>query len=207
MDKDWIRQADVSRRRYAPLTWIPLYLNRERGTGNYGELGYVKDTEAVRTAAIYLDKRAELSGLGFVDLPYSHAPSTWNGYTPYDVRRSEEGGEQGVYLALNQSLGGDSPSVWSLNQDFVFALNLSREGDVWIRPSEGFVEVAKIERSGDGDVEAILVRPEYLKDYLAARSMALMIGSYRERSWIVPDLSGLPYAEDDDDEAKDEFGH
>lgn len=122
------------------------------------------------------------------------------------MRRSEEGGEQGVYLALNQSLDGDSPSVWGLNQDFVFALNLSREGDIWIRPSEGFVEVAKIERSGDGDVESILVRPEYLKDYLAARSMALMIGSYRERRWVVPDLSGLPFAEDDDDEAKDEFG-
>lgn len=206
MDKDWIKQADVRRRRYAPLTWIPLYLNRERGTGDYGELGYIKDIEAVRTAAIYLDKRAELDGLGFVDLPHSHAPSTWNGYTPYDVRRSEEGEEQGVYLALNQSLDGDGPSVWSLNQDFVFALNLSREGDIWIRPSEGFVEVAKIERSGDGDVEAILVRPEYLKDYLAARSMTFMIGSYRERRWVVPDLSGLPFAEDDDDEAKDEFG-
>lgn len=206
MNKDWIKQTDVRRRRYAPLTWIPLYLSREGGTGEYGEAGYVKDIEAVRTAAIKLDRRAELDGMGFVDLPYTHGPSTWNGYTPYDVRRSRDGEEQGIYLALRQSFDGDSPSVWSLNQDFVFALNLSREGDVWVRPSEGFVEVAKIERAADGDVEAILVRPEYLKDYLAARSMALMIGSYRERRWVVPTLSGLPYAENEDDEAIDEFG-
>lgn len=206
MDKDWIKQVDVRRRRYAPLTWIPLYLNRERQTGEYGELGHVKDVEAVRTAAIHLDKRADLKGLGFVDLPYTHGPSTWQGYTPYDIRKSSEGEEQGVYLALNQSFDGDRPTVWSLNQDFVFALDLAQEGDVWVRPSEGFAEVAKIERSENGDVEAILVRPEYLKDYLAARSMALMIGSYRERRWIVSDLSGLPYEEDDDDETTDEFG-
>jgi hypothetical protein len=206
MDKDWIKQADVRRRRYAPLTWIPLYLNRETQKGEYGEIGYVKDDEAVRTAAIFLDKKAELEGLGFVDLPYVHGPSTWNGYTSCDTRLSREGEVQGVYLALNQSFDGDSRSVWSLNQDFVFALDLAREGDVWVRPSEGFVEVAKIERRANGDVEAILVRPEYLKDYLAARSMALMIGSYRERSWIVPNLSSLPYNEDDDEETTDEFG-
>jgi hypothetical protein len=206
MDKDWIKQADVRRRRYAPLTWIPLYLNRETQKGEYGEIGYVKDDEAVRTAAIHLDKRAELGGLGFVDLAYVHGPSTWNGYTPCDARLSREGEVQGVYLALKQSFDGDSPSVWSLNQDFVFALDLARKDDVWVRPSEGFVEVAKIERRANGDVESILVRPEYLKDYLAARSMALMIGSYRERRWIVPDLSSLPYNEDDDEEATDEFG-
>lgn len=206
MDKDWIKQVDVRRRRYASLTWIPLYLNRERATGVYGELGHVKDDEAVRTVAIHLDKRGELEGLGFVDLPYTHGPSTWKGYTAYDIRRSDEGEEQGVYLALQQSFDGDRPGLWSLNQDFVFALNLAQEGDVWVRPSEGFAEVAKIERSENGDVEAILVRPEYLKDYLAARSMALMIGSYRERRWIVSDLSELPYEEDNDEETTDEFG-
>lgn len=206
MDKDWIKQVDVRRRRYAPLTWIPLYLNREKQTGEYGELGHLKDVEAVRTVAIHLDKRADLEGLGFVDLPYTHGPSTWEGYTPCDIRKSSEGEEQGVYLALHQSFDGDRPTVWSLNQDFVFALDLAQEGDVWVRPSEGFAEVAKIERTENGAVEAILVRPEYLKDYLAARSMTLMIGSYRERRWIVSDLSGLPYEEDDDDETTDEFG-
>ncbi len=206
MNKDWIKQADVRRRRYAPLTWIPLYLNRETQTGEYGQLGYVKDDEAVRTAAIHIEKRAELDGLGFVDLPYTHGPSTWNGYTPCDVRRSQDGGVLGVYLAIHQSFDGDSQSVWSLNQDFVFALELAREGDIWVRPSEGFVEVAKIERSANGDVEAILVRPEYLRDYLAARSMALMIGSYRERRWVVSDLSSLPFDEGDGGEEVDEFG-
>lgn len=206
MDANWIKQVDVGRRRYAPLTWIPLYLNKETGSGEYGELGCLKDIEAVRTAAIHLDKRTELEALGFVDLPYTHGPSAWEGYTSCDIRRSSEGEEQGVYLALHQSFAEDCPSVWSLNQDFVFALGLAREGDVWIRPSEGFVEVAKIERGKDDDIEAILVRPEYLRDYLAARSMALIIGSYRERRWVVSDLSGLPFKEDEDDETTNDFG-
>lgn len=206
MNKDWIEQADVRRRRYSPLTWIPLYLNREVGAGEYGHEGYHKDIEAVRTVAVHLQSRAKLDGVGFTDLPHQHSPNTWVGYAPCDAYFSDDENEVGIHIALNQSFDGDHSPLMTLNQDFVFALRLVREGDVWIRPAEGYVEVAKIERDADGDVEALLVRPEYLKDYLAARSMALLIGSYRERRWIVPDLESLPYEEDQDQDATDEFG-
>lgn len=206
MNKDWIEQSDVRRRQYAALTWIPLYLSKDTGSGDYGHSGHYKDIEAVRTVAVHLDRRAEVGTKGFTDLAHTHRPSTWEGYTPCDIWRSNDGEELGVHLALNQSFDGDSPMVTDLNQDFVFALELVREGDLWVRPSEGFVEVAKIERASGGEVRALLVRPDHLKDYLAARSMALMIGSYRERRWIVPDLSALPYEEDHDAESSDQFG-
>ncbi len=206
MNNKWIEQSDVWRRRYEALTWVPLYLNRESGAGSYGELGHFKDIEAVRTVAVYSDRKAELEGLGFVDLPHHHGPSTWQGYTPTDIRRSNDGADIGVYLVLNQSFDGDAPSLMTLSQDFVFALDLAREGDVWVRPAEGYVDVVKFVRQTDGEVDAVLVRPEYLKDYLAARSMSLFIGSYRERRWIVPELSSVGYREDQDDERVDEFG-
>ena len=206
MNKDWIEQADVWRRRYAPLTWIPLYLSRDRGEGQYGYEGYFTDIEAVRTVAVYEEHRAELDGVGFVDLPHCHGPNTWRGYSACDVYLSRDGKDVGAHIALHQSFDGDHPSLLSLNQDFVFALQLIREGDVWVRPGEGYAEVAKIERRADGVAEALLVRPEFLKDYLAARSMSLFIGSYRERRWIVPSLSSLPYKEDHDHDEVDQFG-
>ncbi len=206
MNKNWIEQSDVRRRLYAPLTWVPLYLNRETAAGGRNQIGHYKDVEAVRTVAIHTEKKAELEGVGFVDLPYQHGPSTWNGYTPADVRRSNSGEEVGVYLFLNQSFDGDAPSLMTLNQDFVFALDLLKEGDVWVRPSEGYIDVAKFERDDNGEINALLVRPEHLRDYLAARSMSLLVGSYRERRWIVSDISELEYAEDQDDEITDAFG-
>ena len=94
----------------------------------------------------------------------------------------------------------------TLNQDFVFALDLLKEGDAWVRPSEGYIDVAKFERDVHGKINALLVRPEHLRDYLAARSMSLLIGSYRERRWIVSDVSQLGYAEDQNNEITDAFG-
>ena len=206
MNKNWIEQSDVWRRLYAPLTWVPLYLNRETDAGGRNQIGQYKDIEAVRTVAIYTEKKAELDGVGFVDLPHHHGPSTWIGYTPTDVRRSNSEGDLGIYLFLNQSFDGEAPSFMTLNQDFVFALGLAKEGDAWVRPSEGYIDVAKFERDVDGEVNALLVRPEYLRDYLAARSMSLLIGSYRERRWVVSDVSQLGYAEDQNDEVVDAFG-
>jgi hypothetical protein len=206
MNKNWIEQSDVRQRLYAPLTWIPLYLSRETAVGERNQVGHYKDVEAVRTVAIYTDKKSDLDGVGFVDLPYHHGPSTWKSYTPTDVRRSNEGEEIGVYLYLNQSFDGNAPSLKTLNQDFVFALDLLKEGDLWVRPSEGYIDVAKFERDADGEINALLVRPEHLRDYLAARSMSLFIGSYRERRWIVSDVSQLGYAEDQDDEKTDAYG-
>lgn len=206
MNRAWIEQQDVHRRRYAALTWTPLFLSRDAAHGDYGTVGHYKDIEAVRTVAVHLDKRQNLQGVGFTDLPHNHSSSTWDGYTPCDVRKAADGSAEGVYLALNQSFDGDSPSNLELNQDFVFALKLKREGDVWVRPSEGFTEVVKIERDATGLASAMLVRPEYLKDYLAARSMALLVASYRERRWVVSDLSGLPYRDGYDEEETDDFG-
>jgi hypothetical protein len=92
---------------------------------------------------------------------------------------------------LDQHFGGLEPSVWYLNQDLVFALHLLREGDVWVCPAEGYIEVARLTRDVEGHETSLLIRSEFLKDYLTARSMALRLFCYRSRQAILEDCSQI----------------
>ncbi len=68
-----------------------------------------------------------------------------------------------------------------LNQDLAFALNLLREGDAWLSPQDGYTEVAQLRKNPLGKPTGLYIRPDYLKDYLAARKMALRILQFRQR--------------------------
>ena len=79
--------------------------------------------------------------------------------------------------------------MWHLHQDLVIALGLKREGDIWLCPDEGYIDVAHLKRREDGSAYLLEIRAEHLKDYLCARNMALYITSYRNRKIIVDDSS------------------
>lgn len=80
-----------------------------------------------------------------------------------------------------QHFPGDVESHWTLNQDLVFALGLLREGDGWLSPQDGYIEVAQLRRNASGKPIGLYIKPDYLKDYLAARKMALRIVQFRQR--------------------------
>ena len=67
----------------------------------------------------------------------------------------------------------------------VFALQLMREGDYWMRPSEDYATVARLRRDADRKPIAIEIKNEYLRDYLCARGYILRITWYRVREVIV----------------------
>ncbi|MDD2614097.1 MAG: hypothetical protein PHQ15_00270 [Methanosarcina sp.] len=68
-----------------------------------------------------------------------------------------------------------------MSQDFAITLGLKREGDIWVRIDEGYIEVAKLSRKENGSPFLLEVRASHLKDYLCARGMALYLVSYRDR--------------------------
>jgi hypothetical protein len=86
-----------------------------------------------------------------------------------------------------QHFGGAEPRQWHLNQDLIFALRLLREGDLWVRPSEDYVEVARLRRNEEGRPIALEIKNEYLRDYLCARGYFLKLSWYRTRDVIVTD--------------------
>lgn len=81
-----------------------------------------------------------------------------------------------------------------INQDLIVALGLMQDGDRWLRVDEGYIDVIRQRRSSDrGDVVAIEMRAEHLRDYLRARGMALKVVRYRSRAEVLQDASHVPW--------------
>jgi hypothetical protein len=82
---------------------------------------------------------------------------------------------------------------WHLHQDFVVTLGLRREGDVWVRPDEGYMEIARLERGDAGHPRLLEVRASHLRDYLCARGMGLYVSSYRSRVEVVESVADIDW--------------
>lgn len=108
--------------------------------------------------------------------------------------RSHHGGAVGTGLVIEQSFDGEAPSEWHLHQDFVIALGLQRQGDSWLRPAEGYQEVVRLSRDEAGNPVLLEVRSEYLRDYLKAHGMYLLVSSFQSRRQIVSDASHIKWA-------------
>ena len=181
MDKAWFEMREQIRRRVADAVWVPLELSLDRRSGDHGYLGFRSEYYGVHTLAVPIEQRVDGDRLSWSDQYHVGVYVEDGVYKPADVAPLYPSGGRGIALALRQQFDGAVPSTLHLNQDLVIALRLWREGDVWLRPREGFAEVARLLRGEDGREIGIEIRAEHLRDYLAARSMALRLCTYRSR--------------------------
>jgi hypothetical protein len=93
-----------------------------------------------------------------------------NNYYSADCFEESELELTGTYPVLEQSFDGAEPRQLHLHQDLILGLGLLREEDKWVRPAEDYLEIARLDRNADKKAEAILIKTEHLRDYLAARS-------------------------------------
>ena len=100
-----------------------------------------------------------------------------------DIRSDKEG----FTLVIPQEMNSEDPVVWHLDQDFVLGLRLLREEDTWVRPSEGYLAVARLRRDEGGNPNLLEVRCDHLRDYLRARGMNLYLVTYRSRTEVCAD--------------------
>ncbi len=189
-DRTWFEMAEVRRKRVATSVWIPLrqaetvVIAGEKGKGDYQE-----EVICAGSIAFPPNNRELAERLGWSDLGPSSRPMPYafddGRYKPADVYQYNDGEDAGTHLVV-----GDGQ--WQVNQDLVLALDLVKEGDSWVRPSEGYVEVMRERRDAEGRVKAIEIKAEFLRDYLAARGLALRVATFRERTAILKDASALP---------------
>jgi hypothetical protein len=192
MERAWFEMRAEIRRPYAGSVWIPLREFIEDKEKEYGQLGYRAEVTVVRSAAVHLAQRDKIEPLSWDYTHHDHGVYTYDGhYKPAEVHQQQTGEDLGIELVLDQHFGGLEPPVWHLNQDIAFALRLLREGDVWVCPAEGYIEVARLTRDVEGHETSLLIRSEFLKDYLTARSMALRLFCYRSRQAILEDCSQI----------------
>lgn len=197
---DWFEMADLRRRRFAASVWVPLRVSETTVySGSHGQPGNKEETLAAGCIAVPLALRAEAEKLGWTDigLKNSGGPFAFKDgrYKTFDIYQYLDGEDFGVNLVIDQSFDGARSRIWHVSQDLILALGLVQEGEVWVKPEEGFVEVMRQRRDLKGDVVAIEIKSEFLRDYLAARGMALRLYYYRSRMEVMPDASHIVWTE------------
>lgn len=189
MNQEWIEFSDIKKRDFSRSSWIPLrsvtsFLNE----GKYGFEGHKEEIFYCTSIAFQADLIEKASKLNWSEMGLSsrhHAYVEKNKYYPaegYDSYRDEE--LKGIHLVLEQQINSLDGTIWHLNQDLVFALNLIKEGDTWLSPNDGYEEVARLKKTSNGKPLLLEIRATYLKDYLCARGMSLVLCSYRSRRRI-----------------------
>jgi hypothetical protein len=203
MKKDWFEINEFRKRRFADAVWIPIRVSESIiDKGDYGELGYVHEFFGLGSLAVPLMKKDAAKQLSWGSIGVSHEHGVWAAkdfYKPADIYWLNENESLGFELALIQSFDGAEPRQWHLNQDLVFALGLLREGDIWVRPSEGYTQVARLRRNSKNEPVALEIKNEFLREYLFARNSFLKITWYRSRDMIVENIAevGSPEAKEE----------
>jgi len=199
MELEWFEMRTTRRRPVSGMVWIPL---RSYSTisqqGKYGYPGFSQEFFGSGSLAVPLSQRGDAERLRWNDIGPSHEQRSHafrESYKPADIYQYQDEKDLGVELVLYQSFDGAVPPEWHLNLDFVISLGLYREGDTWVCPDEAFAEVAKLKRGADGRPNCIEVKAEFLRDYLAARHMALRLTWYRQRIATVSDASFVTWAD------------
>ena len=180
-------------------SWIPLrQITDTSFDTDEPDVYRLEEWIGIATAAVEDGHRAAAETLGWTgDLdvnPHRSGVERW-GYSAADVFRSWNK-TLGINLVIDQHLEQGNRNIWHLHPDLCVALALIQEGDSWFRPEEGWIEVVRLKRNDDGEPFLIEIKAEFLRDYLAARGMALYCSSYRER--IAVTVNKPPYDWPDD---------
>jgi hypothetical protein len=199
MEQRWFEMPEIRRRKYRNAVWIPLRVNQVLlRNGKPGSAGFQEEYFGAGSLAIPTEMKEATQQLGWMEIGVVHEHSAYvqdGHYHASDRYEQEDSKLIGIPLVIEQRLTRNEPLVWHLHQDLIVALGLLREGDAWVCPREGYLEVARLRRDGDGEPEILEIRAEFLGDYLCAREMALRISSYRSRRCITDDASHITWQE------------
>lgn len=192
-DKTWFDLRPRIKRTYAKATWIPLRLWNTVKIGSFGDYGYSSVFEGVHSVAVPVVCRLIGEAYSWSN-DHEHRPWTDNlEYIPSDTYKGNSEDAYGTRLVLRQGIPGERIAVWHLHQDLVIGLGLKRDGDVWLRPDERCIDVARLRRNDEGQPIALEIRSEFLRDYLCARGCALRLATYREMDAVLPDLGDIDF--------------
>lgn len=198
-EQTWFEMRDVRKRSLSTAVWVPLrQCERLVSEGPESRPGRIEEFLAVGSVAVPPDRRQLVETFGWHELGLMHNPEPFafedGRYKQADVFLRNDRDEIGIDLVLVQRVNSLHPNIWHVNQDLVMALGLIRDGDSWVRPDEGYIEVIRERKEDDGNFKVIDIKAEFLRDYLSARGLSLRVASYRQRMAIVDDPSYLKWA-------------
>ncbi|KAA0939476.1 hypothetical protein [Psychrobacter sp. ANT_H59] len=199
IDQNWLEMPENIRKKFDNSVWIPLRAAKHfKNPIKFGYEKYTREIFSVGSIAVPTENVQDIVdnygwddfGLSSIQKGYIHNSSYYQAdQKPLTLATDKD--ITGIHLVLEQdSYAEDRVSIWHLNQDLVLTFDLISENDKWLSPKDGYIEVARIERNSDRQPILLEIKAEFLKDYLCARGMALLISAHYERDYItsVPNL-------------------
>ncbi len=199
MNQSWFEMQDLKKHKLNNSVWVPLYAEKLiKNNIGYGKIGYQEEFLRHSSLMIPVEKRSVIENLDINNIEFDNPKGlnfVFGEYSQSDILKADE--FQGTHLVLNQSFDNNYDiDEWHLHQDLVINLGLKREGDIWVCPRKGYVEVAKLEREQDGSPNILKIKNQYLKDYLCARGCGIYVTSYFSRNKLFNNKSILTWKED-----------
>jgi hypothetical protein len=199
--QSWFEMTELRRRMFAAAVWVPLRAAETLfETGKMSRPGWTEEMFVANAVAFAPDKRSQAEALDWHHLGISHSGGPYayrdGRYKPCEVYQYNDHEDLGVDLVFDQHFGNGHQRIWHLSQDLVMALQLLQEEDQWVRPEEDYAVVVRQRRDTDGRVVAIEIRSDCLRDYLAARGLALRLSYYRSRTAVIGDASHFTWSQD-----------
>jgi hypothetical protein len=199
MNQSWFEMQDLKKRKLDNSVWVPLRSQKSiQNNIDYGYLDYQEEYIGHGSLMIPIDNKGETEKINWSDLGGGHPQGlnfVFGEYSPSDFFETDF--FCGTYLVLDQTFDNTvDNNEWHLHQDLVINLGLKREGDIWVCPRQGYVEVARLERNKEGSPVLLEIKNQFLKDYLNAKDCGLYITSYFSRDKIFDNKSLLSWSED-----------
>jgi hypothetical protein len=185
-DQKWLEMRDLRARDLNRDAWIPLRAYRKIASGVAYRVGYTEEIFGSGCVAFPVEVTEQVEkdfGWHAIGLAHDHEPYVQGGVY-YAADAFVDRGLNGIRPVLSQRGSRIEGTVWHLHPDLFLGLRLKREGDLWLAMDEGYAEVVRESRGSDGEVCLIEIRASHLKDFLAARGMALYVSSYWSREFI-----------------------
>lgn len=179
--QEWLELADVEKRKLAARTWIPLMICESQSEKELKEPGHRKQFTSTESLIVPLNNREEFADAQWQGIHRNTSHSGWADEDHFVAPHEYTGRDEmpiATYPVLTQHFDTGEPRIWHLLQEIELSLGLLRRGDVWVRPIEDYMEVVRLRRDTDNLPVSMEIRAEHLRDYLAARRSALLIGAF-----------------------------
>jgi hypothetical protein len=191
----WIEERDLEELSFAKATWVPLTgCKVDVLHGKFGLVGYRKGYRDFESIIVPLELRQKYLAVDWQSIARRGPDSAWVDRDRFVPPGSFEG-TCVLYSVIKRSFETGEPEQWDLLQELEVGLKLFRRGDVWICPDENDIEVARLDRDAEGTPELLVFRAEYLRDYLCAKSAALLLTGFAYREAVESEFPNVNWPE------------
>jgi hypothetical protein len=188
---------DIEALSFEKATWIPLAAEKEFIVhGKFGTTGFRKCYRNIESLIVPLALKDEFKNVDWQSTNRNGPDSAWADSERFIPPACHHEDERVRYPVIQRWFESCETKEWDIFQEPEVGLELLRRNDIWIRPDENDIEVAKLERNKGGKPVALLFRAEHLRDYLCAKKATLLLTLFEFRNAIEEAFTDLKWNSD-----------